>query len=424
MTLRRHSRQSNDKHADAMTIASHARTAVKSFTMSCIRTSLTLIVGMVIGSLLFLNVELPKTSTLMEARKTTTVGKSHHQFLQDSRKPVSQAKFPEYHGPSRVYQEWNHSKSVFPCVPRRAAPTVGNLFIGSPKVASTTTGGIMLRISRNLYKRTHDNKINDAECKVHEIHYSYPAWMNRFGTRNKTTSFLWSFLREPTSRFTSEFFHFQVSRQGIQPTDANFQRYLTTGSNLNNLYIYNLHPRGGNHMQNATKAVEQILNEYNFIGITERMHESLVVLKLLLGLELNDILYVQSTKTSGGFDDGVYNDTCVYIVKSFVSLGMQDFFATNGKWKEYTRGDLMLYQAANKSLDLTIAALGKDLVKRELQEYERAMQVAQETCQNVKLPCSADGLRQKKHDCLYWDLACGYECLENLDMGTAAKVTN
>jgi hypothetical protein len=101
---------------------------------------------------------------------------------------------------------------------------------------------------------------------------------------------------------------------------------------------------------------------------------------------------------------------------------MKEFFATNHLWKEYTRGDLMLYQAANKSLDLTIEALGRDLVERELQDYERAMRAAQEICQNVKLPCSPGGLRRKKHDCLYWDLACGYECLESLATSSTAKL--
>jgi len=385
--------------------------------MTYAKTSLAVLLGMAIGSSLTLIVQFP-TVAIIDQRKTLTVAN----FVQDTHsahRVQAPVDYSEFHGPARAYTVWKHGKSAFTCVPERPGyKPVGNLFIGPPKAASSTTGGIMLRISRNIYRRAHDNQVNETECKVTQIIYPYPASMYGYRNRDKQKSFLWSFLREPTSRFVSEFFHFGVSRKGLQPTDANFRWYLKAGSNQNNLYIYNLHPRSKNHMLNATKAVEEILDEYNFIGITERMHESLVVLKLLLGLEMNDILYVKSSKKSGGFDDGVYNNSCIYIVKSFVSPGMQEFFASDQVWKDRSRGDIMLYRAANKSLDMTIDALGRDVVEQELQEYERAMQVAQETCQDVKLPCTPGGKRRRTHDCLYWDLACGYKCLENLETST------
>lgn len=356
--------------------------------------------------------------TLTEQRKAT-VAKSARTGIQGNGSPKhtqSLVNYPEFHGPARAYPVWDHDKSEFSCVQERTVGRpVGNLFIGPPKVASSTIGGVMLRISRNIYRRTHDNHVNETDCNVTQVHYPNPAWYYRYGDRDKQKSFLWSFLREPTSRFVSEFFHFEVSRGRKQPSDANFQQYLKTDSMQNNIYIYTLHPHGGNHMKNATKAVDEILNEYNFIGITERASESLVVLKLLLGLEMNDILYIKSAKGSGGFDDGIYNNTCVYIFRSFISPGMQQFFASDQVWKDRTRGDVMLYRAANKSLDMTIDALGRDLVEKELQEFERALQVAQDTCQNVKFPCTEGGMRRREHDCLYWDLACGYKCLESLD---------
>lgn len=389
-----------------MTLEPHSNAAMT-------RMTIVFLVGVALGSSLVLTIKLHQYIQPIHQRKITAI-----QFVQDSRVPkrthpidVSASTFK---GPARAYPVWNYDTSHFSCVPgRTSGRPEGNLFIGPPKAASSTTGGIMLRISRNLYKRAHDNQVNATACNVTQIHYPYPAWMYGYRNRDKTKSFLWSFLRDPTSRFTSEFFHFQVSRKGIQPTDANFQRYLQE-SNQNNLYIFSLHTHAGKHMMNITRAVEQILYEYNFIGITERMDESLVVLKLLFGLEMNDILYLKSTKQSGGFDDGIYNNSCTYIVKSFVSTGMKEFFDTNHVWKERTRGDILLYQAANKSLDMTIDSLGRRVVEKELQEFERAMKMAQETCRNVKLPCTDGGSRQQKHDCLYWDLACGYECLENL----------
>lgn len=378
----------------------------------------TALMGLMIVSSLMLFSQLHQMITIDQRQTLVT------SFVQDSRVPhesrtvqaiAGNIQADEYNGPARSYSVWNGDKSDFSCVPEHnSGQPAGNLFIGPPKTASSTTGGIMLRISRNLHRRAHNNQVDASACNVTQTHYAYPASMYGYRNRNKQKSFLWSFLRDPTSRFVSEFFHFQVSREGVQPTDTNFQRYLQY-SNQNHLYLYSLHTRSANHMRNITKAVEEILNEYNFIGITERMHESLVVLKLLFGLELNDILYLKSTKRSGGFDDGIYNNSCTYIVKSFVSSGMKQFFTSNQVWKDRTKGDIMLYQAANKSLDMTIDALGRHVVEKELQDFEQAMKVAQDACRDVKLPCTDVGEIRRKHDCLFWDLACGYECLENLD---------
>jgi len=46
------------------------------------------------------------------------------------------------------------------------------------------------------------------------------------------------------------------------------------------------------------------MNSYNFIALTERMDECLVVVKLLFGLEDEDIVNMSANKSAGGFDDG------------------------------------------------------------------------------------------------------------------------
>ena len=49
--------------------------------------------------------------------------------------------------------------------------------------------------------------------------------------------------------------------------------------------------------------IDSLIPSYDFIGISERFDDSLVVLKLLLGLQTSDMLCVP-TKTSGNYDDG------------------------------------------------------------------------------------------------------------------------
>jgi hypothetical protein len=97
---------------------------------------------------------------------------------------------------------------------------------------------------------------------------------------------------------------------------------------------------------------------------------------------------------------------------------MQDFLDNNITWKNMIQSDVLMYQAANKSLDLTIDALGRGLVQHELRKFQRAMKVAQETCTNVTFRCSPGGIKppDDENDCLIFDLACGYKCLESLSI--------
>jgi hypothetical protein len=55
--------------------------------------------------------------------------------------------------------------------------------------------------------------------------------------------------------------------------------------------------------------VMEIIDQFDFIALVERMDESLVVMKLLFGLEDKDMI-VLSAKSSGGYDDGKLADKC------------------------------------------------------------------------------------------------------------------
>ena len=72
---------------------------------------------------------------------------------------------------------------------------------------------------------------------------------------------------------------------------------------------YRFSPRGaitcGNGLvarQNATpQSIEQAMQEFNFMGLLERLDESLVLLQLLLRLQPEHVLYL-TAKTSGSYD--------------------------------------------------------------------------------------------------------------------------
>jgi hypothetical protein len=320
----------------------------------------------------------------------------------------------------RVFPKW---KKDFPCyepdanwwlTPIQRSPSrTGFLFMKEMKTGSSTLAGVHLRISRNEALRQGKYKL----CKSRFDHSL--ATTLEYGKRLKSKSFLWTVLRDPTTRATSQFFHFGVSRQKEDPSDKNFKKYLSQGI-FDNYYIFSLGMKryGGKddiaRGDDITKGVEDILNEYDFIGITERMDESLVVLSLLLNLPLTDVLYLKA-KGSGGFDDGGYRHTCTYIVPPYMSPGMKNFFVSPA-WKERIVGDDWLYQVANQSLDKTIDALGKELVAEKVKQYKALRMLAEDTCAaKVQYPCDAGGvLNPRAPGCLWQDSGCGNNCLDNV----------
>jgi hypothetical protein len=77
--------------------------------------------------------------------------------------------------------------------------------------------------------------------------------------------------------------------------------------------------------------------------------------------------------------------------------------------------DRMLWQAANRSLDLTIDSLGRDTVEYNLRLYQEAKSKAQEVClPKTRFPCSIGGKYSNVTDCMWNDSGCGMDCLDEV----------
>lgn len=316
----------------------------------------------------------------------------------------------------RAFPKWTED---FPCYEpedqwwdvsvQRSPSHNGFLFMKEMKTGSSTLAGVHLRISKNVALRRNEGY---AICKARFDH-SLAVGME-YGHRNKSQSFLWTVLREPTARAISQFFHFTVSREKKEPSDANFKASMRHDM-FQNYYLQSLSTGIPFERGDAVEPiVSHILNEYDFIGITERMDESLVVLSLLLNLPLTDVLYLKA-KGSGGFDDGRFQRRCTYIIPPYVSPNMKSFFASH-KWKKRIVGDDYLYQLVNQSLDMTIDMLGRDLIGQKLIEYQQLRQLSEDTCATkVVYPCDAGGNRhQQAPGCLWQDSGCGHKCLDRV----------
>ena len=237
--------------------------------------------------------------------------------------------------------------------------------------------------------------------------------MYNFRQRDVEQSFLWTLVRQPTPRYISEFFHFQVSRRNVTASDDNVIDFLRHGIHSDRHYLSWLTLREYRKKNsNVETTLQHILQDYDFMGLLERLDESIVALQMILNIPLADVLSV-SSKLNGGHDDGQYKKQCFRIPPSLVSPGVQTFLESE-EWHEYIGPEQALYNAVNRSLDRTIDALGRDVFAQKLLAYRQAMEVVSMHCQNVRFPCTASGERRSKTDCIGADMGCGFDCLDQV----------
>jgi hypothetical protein len=310
---------------------------------------------------------------------------------------------PCYYAPDKVKEER-----------ARVMRKRGLLFLKPVKVGSSTALGVQLRIAEHEAVRQHKNFTRCTATHGHaKAHY--------FKGRIQHESFLWSMVRDPTRRTVSEFFHFIVSRDKVEPTCQNFIEHVRGGKvNARDYYFYDhdvtimdrSHKGGG-----TPEVVNRILQSFDFIGITERFDESMVVLQLLLHLPTADVLYLNA-KRAGNYDDGGHKNLCHYIVPSFITPGMQAFF-DSPEWQQgYVEKDYILYHAVNASMDATIDdTIGREVFDAALQKFRYAQRIVDEECADQgRFPCTPDGVKisNEKNDCYHKDSGCGKTCIDRV----------
>jgi Galactose-3-O-sulfotransferase len=218
-----------------------------------------------------------------------------------------------------------------------------------------------------------------------------------------------------------------VSVSQVEPTDEEFLHELASipyaRMHLRDLTLnpkHVLHRGKGKSVSlpplDYPAVVQEILDDYDFIAVTERMDESLIVMKFLLNLTLKEILYVKPSRTAGSFSNGYSDRPCVYLVPSFVTPGMERYFESP-EWKKRIVGDELLYRAANKSLDRTIDALGRDRVERTVQQFKKAQAYVQQQCKGkIRSMCDEGGkvVPRENRTCYIWAEGCDYQCIDSL----------
>lgn len=258
---------------------------------------------------------------------------------------------------------WDRSRQDFPCVPESSPHTQGIFYVKVSNTASTLLAAIIARIARREAKR----QGKDA-CKVHDTTRNLPANVLNIRNRDKRRSFLFSMVRHPSSRAIG-FYSMRI--HGGVP-DNTFNSFISLLED-NSKFAPNMQLRFLSSMSSPVKIPEDqyrsyirsVIDEYDFIGVYDRLHESLVVLAMLIGVSTNDVLFTFSEE---GCPDRKKEQP------DWLTPAMMCYLNTN-RWKSREMGDYLLHDAVNRSLDLTIDRLGREKVKEAVDRFEQSLLV-------------------------------------------------
>jgi hypothetical protein len=326
---------------------------------------------------------------------------------------------------SRLYQpRHNFSWCIPETKPTHAwRPTengvVGLIYIKTYKASSSTSEGISLSIAHNVARRIGSSK---HPC----IHYNRHVFGDVGALLERShPSLLWTMIRNPLERDLSMYYFFKVSRNNVTVTDSSIISTLRSYKSFQTNYLLPWNSAnawtGSDIMVGDLKKRDQVLewmhehimDNYDFIGVTERFDESLATMVLLWNLEPTDVI-VLSAKQAGGYDDAGHNGRCSKIVRPQPpSTALKEYWSQE---HAHDNADFLLWDAVNLSLDRTIQKLGPHRVVEMVQEIRILRRMAEFDCQRkAYFPCSTRGKKQLKlaqQSCYVQDAGCGYECVD------------
>uniref|UniRef100_A0A7S2PGL0 Uncharacterized protein n=1 Tax=Skeletonema marinoi TaxID=267567 RepID=A0A7S2PGL0_9STRA len=307
----------------------------------------------------------------------------------------------------------------------------GLLFVKVHKCSSSTGAGVTLRIQDGLSKRLNQPNQNQTAlahgtCFAHYNHAT--ARELRFEKRDPSQSFLWSIVREPAQRTLSHYFYFDVSRRNDTATEDSIlsvlknPRKLWLGPNFQSKYL-DLPSQN----EQSSSSTERIINGYDFLGVSERMEESLVVLAMLAQIPLTDMV-IFSSKVAGGYGYALGHEGCVKLEKKWTTPKIDEYIL--GDYHKANKDDYLLYNAAQRSLDKTIDALGRKRVEENVELLKSLQQQNDEQCASkTTMPCpqpedesmKKEHKRLAKESCYKSDFGCGHACTDEALADFAAK---
>lgn len=190
--------------------------------------------------------------------------------------------------------------------------------------------------------------------------------------------FIWTTLREPAARAMSSYYYQNETRRGFNTSKVEWLTDYNRGGNNQFRYI----------RSSAHDTLDDVFKTYDFIALTERFDESMVVLAAMLNVSLSEMLYAGETKKGNHLSQNEEPSDVRRIL--------------NNEFRQANYLDYELYRQANVALDAKIVEMQ---LETPIKQYKQLLFEAQRRC---KLSCSEgdDGC------CYVKDMGCGHQCLD------------
>lgn len=314
-----------------------------------------------------------------------------------------------FHFEPKTFESWQ-SGDTLPCIEQQLGGTPkskyleGFVYTQIHDVSSDPGASVTLRIAANIAKQLGYNN----SC-LFDIDNQRPLSTEK----SSSQSFTWSLVGNPTNSFLDHFYT-AAARQNIPTTFKSFTHFFHAHTTM---------LEGGYYLKELLKpqnkslealASQDVLSLYNFLGVAERLDESLVVLQMLLGLNTSDILYLTLPSWQGTYRYDEPTGTCYPNEKK---VGPTYRMRKHIQDSHLLDIDEALYQAVNRSLDMTIEKLGYDVFQENLEFFQQEKATIDKACRwpRLKLACTNAGeLREANEtDCIIGGLGCGFHCIDS-----------
>lgn len=239
-------------------------------------------------------------------------------------------------------------------------------------------------------------------------------------SKNKKLWWTFTFVQHPTDRAEREFYR-QTSLTRTPPTWDNFESFLLDPERTKNTSLSSSTSLPTKEsIATGEKEVEElgvvmdVVDSFHFIGVLERLDESLVVMRRLLGLSWKDILFLPDNDL---FGVDTFNKTagCFLQVLPIRTKARSKLLRDLDDHHDH---EVQLWKAAGRSLDSTVRSLNQKTVARDLQTFRRLQRHTLEQClASTTYVCDINGdFHPNDHSCLGPNQACGHSCIMNLNL--------
>jgi Sulfotransferase family len=249
-----------------------------------------------------------------------------------------------------------------------------------PKVGSSTLGGVARRIAahHSMSGYTDSNWIfhEPGVWAAHLTRAKLPV------AKLKLPSFVFSVVRDPLARAMSEFYHFRVTRKSQHTNDAHrldLQKVAFL-RNVHNLQMRHLDPVETFRYAGSKHIAQRVFDAYDFVAVTERFDESMLLLAHRLGVPWSQVLYVPSKVAADGRQERFNGHTFTFVPHPAFVQESAEVQLELVSFRRQNHLDYELHRLANQRLDQLIAEYGEVEFRAQLAEFQRALAQVAEEC--------------------------------------------